>query len=228
MTDSGFQIAIDGPVAAGKSTVARKLAEHLGFVYVDTGAVYRAVTLAAQREGFEMTDEEALVELAKRLDIDVRMPEGEEKDGRLSTVSLNGEDVSWKIRGGNVTRDVPMVAAMPQVREVLVAMQQRIARGKNVVMEGRDITYVVLPEADLKIYLDASEEVRIERYFQSRTAKDRGLSKEDVATWLMERDYTDKNRAASPLKIVPGVWQLDCSELSIDEVVETIAKRVTY
>jgi cytidylate kinase len=223
---SGYQIAIDGPVAAGKSTVARRLAEKLGFVYIDTGAIYRALTLAGLRRSLDVSNEDVMAELATNVDVDVRLPNQNEMDGRQSTVTLDGEDVSWEIRKGKVNRDVAIVAAHAKVRQVLVPMQQKIAAGKNVVMEGRDITYVVLPEANLKVFLDASEEERVNRYYQGRRAKENGWSKEDVKKWLDERDETDKNREASPLKIIPGVWHLDTSGMDINEVVEKIAGRV--
>jgi cytidylate kinase len=226
MLKQGFQIAIDGPVAAGKSTVARQVAERLGFVYVDTGAIYRALTLAAQRRGIAVNDEVTMTTLAHEVEIDVRLPNQDEQDGRQSTVTLDGEDVSWQIRKGKVNRDVAIVAALPQVRGVLVPLQQRIARGKDVVMEGRDITYVVLPDADIRIFLDAAEDVRVERYFHGRRAQEKGWSREEVRAWLQERDETDRNRHASPLKQVPGVWVLDTSGMTLEEVVSMIVRRV--
>lgn len=221
-----FKIAIDGPVAAGKSTVARKVAEWLGFVYVDTGAIYRALTLAAIRQSVSMEDEEALAQLAKEVDIDVRLPNDHEQDGRQSTVMLNEEDVSWQIRGGDVTKHVPNVASYPKVRQILVGLQQKISKGKNVVMEGRDITYVVLPDANLKIFLDAGEDERIERYYLGRRAKEKGWTKEQVRDWLKERDDKDKSREASPLRLMSGVWRLDTGGLSIDDVVGEVVRKV--
>jgi cytidylate kinase len=221
-----FQIAIDGPVAAGKSTVSRKLAEALGFLYVDTGAMYRAVTLAAHQQNVDINSETALVSLVNNLNLEVRLPESNELDGRQSTVLLDEEDVSWAIRKGAVTRDVAKIAAFPKVRSTLVPIQQKIAAGKNVVMEGRDITYVVLPEADLKIYLDANFKIRVNRYLISRSAQKKSTTEQEARSWLKERDYNDKNRDASPLKIVPGVWVLDSSALTIDQVVDMIKERV--
>lgn len=221
-----FQIAIDGPVAAGKSTVAVKLAKKLGFVYVDTGAMYRAVALAAMRLGYRMDDEAMLADLVEKLEIDVRLPEANENDGRISTVLLNGEDVSLEIRSKLVSENVATVAALPRVREALVPKQQLIAEDRDVVMEGRDITYVVLPQADLKIFLTAQEGVRIQRYHEKMMTTNGGLTLEKAADMLKARDELDTNRVASPLKIVEGVWVLDTSEMTIEEVVETIARRV--
>lgn len=221
-----MQIAIDGPVAAGKSTVAKRLAQRLEFLYIDTGAMYRAVTLMAERGEIPMDDEAALVDLIGRIEIEVRMPTDDERDGRLSTVLVDGEDVSHAIRRGSVNRDVSKVAALALVREALVPLQQEIAKGQSVVMEGRDITYHVLPQATLRIFLTAPEEVRIERYYHSRSARERGLDKAEVAGWLKERDYQDWHRKASPLRITEGVWQLDTRDMNVEEVVEAIIRRV--
>ncbi len=221
-----FQIAIDGPVAAGKSTVARELSKRLGFVYVDTGAMYRAVTLAAQRAGVGLDDEAGLTRLVEALDIDVRMPVGDELDGRLSTVLLAGEDVSWQIRAPEVSAGVAVVAAKQKVREVLVGKQRKIAEDRDVVMEGRDITYVVLPHADLKIFLSASEEVRVLRYYTMLTQKNSEISMEEARELLVARDKLDTTRETSPLKVVADAWVVDTSTMSIEEVVETIAERV--
>lgn len=226
MMRNSFQVAIDGPVAAGKSTVARELAVDTDFVYVDTGAMYRAVTLAAGERGISLDDEDSLVELVEQLDIDVRSPRGEEKDGRLSTVVVNGKDVSWEIRGEGVSAVVAKVASYPRVREVLVPKQRAIASDRDVVMEGRDITYVVLPEADLKIYLTASEDVRVKRYHEKLGEYEEDLTEERAREMLMERDELDMTREASPLRIEPDAWVLDTSKMTIAEVVGTIAGRI--
>jgi len=223
--NQGFHIAIDGPVAAGKSTVSRKLAETLGFLYIDTGAMYRAVTLAAHQQNININSEEALVSLIGRINLEVRLPVTGEQDGRRSTVLLDGKDVSWAIRRGAINRDVAAVAALPKVREALVPVQQQISKNKNVVMEGRDITYVVLPSAQIKVYLDADFEIRVDRYLEARKAQKKDITRSDTKLWLQERDDTDKNREASPLKIVPGVWVLDTSKLTIDQVVDLIAAK---
>lgn len=226
MNRTSFQIAIDGPVAAGKSTVARRLAERLGFLYVDTGAMYRAVTLLALDKGVRTDDESALLKLISKTTISVRLPRSDEDDGRQSTVLIDDKDVSWSIRKSRVDRAVAVVASLPAVRQALVPVQQKVAMDQDVVMEGRDITYVVLPQADLKIFLDAAIEVRQERYYKIRKVSRPDLTREEAIIWLRERDATDKNRAASPLKIVEGVWHFDTSELTLKEVVDTIADRV--
>lgn len=224
--NEGFQVAIDGPVAAGKSTIARELAKAIQFVYVDTGAMYRAVTLMALRNKIKIENEDEVVQLVRKIEIDVRQPEGNEVDGRLSTVLVNEEDVSWEIRTAEVSSRVAEVARMPRVREVLVPKQRKIALSKQVVMEGRDITYVVLPEAELKIYLTANEKVRVERYFEMLKKKDPKIEKDYAKKILQERDQLDMTRETSPLRIVPDAWVLDTSELSIEEVLEIIVKRI--
>lgn len=221
-----FKVAIDGPVASGKSTVARELSKKTKFVYVDTGAMYRAVTLVAMREGVNIDDEGDLVNLVRAMEIDVRSPEGSEVDGRLSTVMVNGEDVSWEIRNSKVSKVVARVASLPRVREVLVPKQRKIALEHDVVMEGRDITYVVLPDADLKIFLTAQEDVRIERYYMMMKDKNSGLKKEEAAEMLRKRDKLDTTREASPLRIVPDAWVLDTSNLNVNQVVETIISKI--
>lgn len=221
-----FQIAIDGPVAAGKSTVSKLLANRLGFLYVDTGAMYRAVALATVRRNLDPNSQSDLNNLLEQLEIEVRPPTENEKDGRLSTVLLNSEDISWAIREPEISRIVPVVAAMPQVRLKLVAIQQKIAKNHNVVMEGRDITYKVLPDANLKIYLTASDEERIDRQFQLLKSRGEKLSREQVANSLSERDQLDKSRETDPLKIVADAWVFDTSGMSIEQVVTTIVNKV--
>lgn len=227
MTDVNkpFQIAIDGPVAAGKSTAAQRLAVSLGFVYVDTGAMYRAVTLIAIERDISLDDEPGLIRLVDMIEIDVRPPNESELDGRTSTVLVDGRDVSWEIREEQVSRMVARVAAMPRVRDALVPKQQKIANQRNVVMEGRDITYVVLPNAQLKIFLDADEEVRAQRYYHKMRGQGARITREEAQRSLRERDELDRNREASPLRLVEGVWHFDSSDLSVDEVVEKIASR---
>jgi len=160
------------------------------------------------------------------MEIDVRVPFSDEKDGRLSTVLMDGRDVSWEIRTPRVSEAVATVAGLPRVREVLVEKQRKIALLRKVVMEGRDITYVVLPEADLKIYLTANEKVRIERYFQMLSAKDSKITRLEARQILKDRDELDITREASPLRIVKDAWVLDTSEMNIEEVVQIIAEKV--
>lgn len=222
MATQSFQIAIDGPVAAGKGTVSRLVADKLGFLYVDTGAMYRVTGLLADRAQVDIDDENALVVLVEKADIQMRNPSEAEKDGRLTTVLVNGVDESWAIRTEKVSSLASKVATYQKVRSVLVAKQQAIASSQNVVMEGRDITYRVLPNAQLKIYLTANEIVRAKRrQFQLQT---RGMLAEfdEVYQELLERDKRDTQRETDPLTILPDAWVIDSSDLSIDQVVDII------
>lgn len=222
MAAQSFQIAIDGPVAAGKGTISRLVADRLGFLYVDTGAMYRVTGLLADRAGVSIDDENALVELVEKATIQMRNPSETEKDGRLTTVLVDDIDESWSIRTEKIGDLASKVATYQKVRAVLVAKQQEIAQSQNVVMEGRDITYRVLPDAQLKIYLTANEIVRAKRrQFQLQT---RGMLAEfeEVYQELIERDKRDSQRTTDPLTILPEAWVIDSSDLSIDQVVDII------
>lgn len=222
-----FHIAIDGPVAAGKGTISRLAAERLGFLYVDTGAMYRATALLALQHQVDWQNEQAVAELVEKAEIFMRNPNEGERDGRLTTVLLDGEDVSWKIRTEEVSRGSSAVARYPKVRHVLVKKQQEIAASQDVVMEGRDITYRVLPDAQLKIYLTANDVVRAKRRHLQLQTKGEDVSFEQVYQELHDRDQQDMSRATDPLKIVPEAWIIDASDLSIDQVVELITGRVS-
>jgi len=226
MGQHSFHIAIDGPVAAGKGTISRLVAQRLDFVYIDTGAMYRMTALLATQLKLAFDDEAMLAAQVAKAQMDLRTPSENEQDGRLATVLLNGEDVSWQIRTEAMSAGSSKVAALPKVREVLVKKQQDIAQGKDVVMEGRDITYRVLPDAQLKIYLSASDIVRAKRRHTQLLTKGQDISFEDVYKELIERDERDMNRKTDPLKIVSDAWQIDSSDLSIEQVVELIVGRV--
>lgn len=221
-----FHIAIDGPVAAGKGTVSRLVADRLQVLYVDTGAMYRVVALLSQRNNVDLSDEPAVVALLEKTHIDMRNPQGTEKDGRLTTVLLNDEDVSWAIRTEEVSKGASVVAQLPEVRKVLVEKQKQIAQSKDVVMEGRDITYRVLPDAQLKIFLTASDTVRARRRHLQVLTKGEDVSFEQVFTELVKRDKQDMTRSVDPLKIVPDAWVIDTSDLAIGQVVDLIVAKV--
>lgn len=221
-----FHIAIDGPVAAGKGTVSRLVAEELGFLYIDTGAMYRMTALLCIRNNVDMNKEEQVANLVAKSKMEMRNPTEEERDGRLTTVFLDGEDVSWKIRTEEVSAGSSKVAVLPKVRKLLVEKQQQIAEGQNVIMEGRDITYRVLPNADLKIYLTASDIIRAKRRHMQNLTKGESIEFEDVYKELLERDKRDMERSADPLKIVDDAWVIDTSDLAIEKVVDMIVARV--
>lgn len=223
---SSFQIAIDGPVAAGCSTVARLVAKRLNFLYVDTGAMYRMVALLALRHEVDPKNEEALVKLVKNSTMSLRNPTAKEQDGRLITVLLDGKDVSWSIRTEKINKIVPTIASHSAVRKILVKKQQKIAEKHDVVMEGRDITYRVLPEADIKIYLTASDVIRAKRRHLQKQSKGLDVNFEEIYQGLLERDKQDKGRAIDPLKIVEDAWVIDTSDLSINQVVDLVEAKV--
>lgn len=200
-------VAIDGPAGAGKSTVARRVADRLGYTYVDTGAMYRALALAAiQREVEDASD---LMELARTLDL---RAEG-------SIVLLDGVDVTERIRGSDVTERVSVVAAEPEVRRALVARQQEVARRQSVVMEGRDIGSAVLPDADVKVFLTASLEERARR-----RAAETGASVDQVMRSIEARDRADSRRTASPLVRAADAVEIDTTGRTIDDVVDEIVE----
>ena len=220
-----FWIAIDGPVAAGKGTVSRLVAQRLGFLYIDTGAMYRCAALLALRNGIDFSQESAIVQCISDSFIDMHNPTQDELDGRLTTVMLDDEDVSWAIRTEEVGIGASAVAKLGEVRKVLVKKQQYIAEGKNVVMEGRDITYRVLPDAQMKIYLTATDVVRAKRRHFQLLSKGSDVSFDDVYHDLVGRDKQDMSRKHDPLKIVPEAWVIDSTDLAIDKVVDVIATK---
>lgn len=220
-----FHIAIDGPVAAGKGTISRLIADRLGLLYVDTGAMYRMTALLALENDISVDDENALAELIAQTKMDMRSPLEEEKDGRLSTVLLNGEDVSWKIRTEQVGIGASKVSRHAKVRKILVQKQQEIAQEQDVVMEGRDITYRVLPDADLKIFLTGSDVVRAKRRLTQLLTKGEDVAFDQVLKDLVERDRQDTTRSVDPLQIVDDAIVIDTSDLSITQVVQLVTNK---
>ncbi|RMF46294.1 MAG: (d)CMP kinase [Anaerolineae bacterium] len=191
-------IAIDGPAASGKSTLGYKLARELGYLYFDTGVMYRAVTWLALHQDVDVSDEGAVTALAETARIDVQPPSKD--DGRTADVLVNGQDVTWEIRRPAVERKVSVVAAYPGVRAALTEQQRRIGLRGRVVMVGRDIGTVVLPEAGLKIYLDASVEERARRRFAELQARGVQASLEEITAAMRRRDELDSTRSVAPLR----------------------------
>lgn len=206
-------IAIDGPAGSGKSTVARKLADRLGLEYLDTGAMYRAVTFAALRRNVDPADTEPVAALARMVDLSVS----------VDCVVVDGVDATIEIRGPEVTRAVSMVAANPEVRKELVSRQQDWARRHGGgVIEGRDIGSVVFPDAELKVYLDARPEVRAAR--RSKEVSD--LDYETVAADLARRDALDQGRASSPLTRAGDAVEIDTSDLDVEQIIDLIVSQL--
>jgi CMP/dCMP kinase len=206
-------IAIDGPAGSGKSTVARRLAERLGLEYLDTGAMYRGVTFAALRRGIDPADTEPVANLARSVELEVT----------VDHVRVDDVDATIEIRGPEVSRAVSLVAANQGVRTELVRRQREwaVARGGGV-LEGRDIGSVVFPDAVLKVYLNARPEVRAER----RAAEVVELDYETVAADMARRDALDQGRDTSPLTLASGAFELDTSDMTVDEIVDELARRI--
>lgn len=216
----GIAIAIDGPAGAGKSTIAKQVASRLGFVYVDTGAMYRAVTLACLREGFDPSQDEART-IASLKDIHIRLTDDDK-------VFLNGEDVSAAIRTPEVSKITSPVSAFPKVRAFLVDQQRALARDANVLMDGRDIGTNVLPFAQVKIFMSASPKVRAHRRYEENLSKGLGgESEETIEKEIVQRDYNDSHRAVNPMRQAEDAVFLDTSDLSIDEVVDKVLEIVS-
>lgn len=215
-----IQIAIDGPSGAGKSTMARLLAKQLRFVYVDTGAMYRAVGLFAQRAGLEEGEIEKIVPMLEKIQVDIQYIQGEQR------IFLNGEDVSEAIRTEKSGRYASAVSALPAVRQFLLGLQRRLAENENVIMDGRDIGTVILPQAQVKIFLTASPEERARRRFAELREKGQPADYDQVYQDLLERDRRDSQRAAAPLRPAEDAETLDATAYSLEETLERLKQIV--
>lgn len=214
MMDRKISVAIDGPAGAGKSTIARRLAERTGFVYVDTGAIYRSVGYYMDFLGIGPKDRDGIARLIDEVNLEiVYSPEGEQR------MILNGRDISGEIRTPEMGQIASLISAQPVVRDFLLDMQRDIAKKNNVIMDGRDIGTVVLPRADLKIYLTASAEVRANRRMLEFAQKGAEASYEKVLREIQQRDHQDMTRAVAPLKCAPDAVKVDTSDLDVPSVV---------
>lgn len=214
----GFNIAIDGPAGAGKSTIAKKAAADLGFIYVDTGAMYRALALYFIRNGIDGADEEAIKNALTQISVTLQY------SGGTQQVLLNGENVSDLIRTEEVSRMTSVTSALGCVREKLLSLQQDMAAAHDVIMDGRDIGTNVLPNADIKIYLTASVAERARRRYLEQEQKGGTSSLEEIEKDIIERDTRDKNRAIAPLRRAEDAVYLDTSDMNIDEVAAEIER----
>lgn len=212
-------IAIDGPAASGKSTTAKLVAQKLGYLYIDTGAMYRALTLKALRENTDLEDEEALTQLAQNTHIELK------KENERFLTFLDGEDVSDEIREPNVSRNVSIVCMPKGVRQRMVTLQRKMGKSGSVVLEGRDIGTVVFPHADLKIYMIASIETRAQRRIKDLEANGHTVDIEELKEEIRRRDEQDSKRANSPLKKAVDAYLLDTTHLSIEQQVATIVEK---
>ncbi|HEY7709802.1 MAG TPA: (d)CMP kinase [Candidatus Entotheonella sp.] len=211
-------IAIDGPAASGKSTLGLRLAQALDYLFFDTGVMYRAITWLALDRGVDTDDEAAVTALAENVPIDVAPASVE--DGRACDVLIEGKDITWETRGRRVESHVSIVAAYPGVRKALSQQQRRIGLRGRIVMVGRDIGTVVLPEADLKIYLDASAEERAKRRYNELIARGKSANYDEILAKVIERDRIDSTRDVAPLKAAADAVVLDSDQLNADEVFE--------
>lgn len=212
-------VAIDGPAGAGKSSVAKAVGKQLGLLYVDTGALYRTVGLAALRKGVDPSSKAEVETLLKEISVEMDFSE---TSGQV--VLLNGEDVTCLIRTPEVSMTASDISALPIVREYLLGLQRNIAKTKNVIMDGRDIGTVVLPDAQVKIFLTASPESRAERRYKELVEKGEKTTVKDVLRDVIKRDYNDTNRKAAPLRPAEDSVLVDTTNLDFDGSVETVAK----
>ena len=210
-------ITVDGPSGSGKGTICQRLARELGWHLLDSGALYRVTALAARHHGVELDDVEALEVLAAHLDVRFKA-----SDGGDPQIILEGEEVTQAIRNERVGRDASVVAALGPVRTALLSRQRDFALEPGLVADGRDMGTVVFPEADLKIYLDASAEERARRRYKQLIGKEPGASLDDILNDIRARDARDMNRAVAPLKPAPDAVVLDSTSLSIDEVLQAV------
>lgn len=215
-----FNIAIDGPAGAGKSTIAKRIAAKLSYIYVDTGAMYRAMALYFLRLGLDAEDSEGMAAACGGADISIRYRDGEQN------VLLNGENVTPFIRSEEVGNMASRSSPVPQVREKLTQLQKELAAREDVVMDGRDIGTCVLPRAQIKVYLTASTHTRALRRFKELEEKGIRESLEEIEADIADRDYRDMHRDISPLRQAEDAWYLDTSDMGIDEVVEAVLDRV--
>ena len=209
-------VAIDGPAGAGKSTIAKQIARKLGYIYVDTGAMYRAMAYYLIQNQVDAADQEAIAAACQHADISICYQDGEQ------VVLLNGENVNAYLRTEAVGNMASVSSAVPEVRKKLVELQQKLARETNVVMDGRDIGTVVLPDADVKVYLTASVETRAKRRFLELQEKGEPTDLAKIAADIEDRDYRDMHRDISPLRQAEDATLVDSSDMTIDQVVERI------
>ncbi|MCM1544842.1 MAG: (d)CMP kinase [Ruminococcus sp.] len=216
-----INVAIDGPAGAGKSTIARKAASELGYIYIDTGALYRTVGLAAMRAGKDLQSADSIAEvLTDELSVELKFVDGEQR------MFLNGEDVSEAIRTPDASTAASKVSAVPKVRAYLFDLQKKMAKENDCIMDGRDIGTVVLPNADVKIFLTASAEARAQRRFKELTEKGMDVKFDDVLADMIERDYNDSHRAIAPLKQADDAVLCDTSNINLEQSIELIINTI--
>lgn len=215
-----FVVAVDGPAGSGKGTITKRIKEEMGLINLDTGATYRCVALEVLKYGYDVSQEEEIVKLLDNINIEI------ENEGKEDIIFLNGEDVSKKIREKPVTSIVSQISCIIPVREKMVILQRKLAEGKNVIVEGRDIGTLVFPNADIKIYLDANEEIRAQRRYKQSLEKGIQTTYEEVLENIKLRDYNDKNKKVGALKKAEDAVTIDTSNITVEEVVEQVKKLI--
>ena len=213
-------VAIDGPSGAGKSSIARQAAQAIGFIYVDTGALYRSIAYFAQSSNVDASDINAITHLLKKAEIELKFIDGEQR------LCLNGDDVSDQIRAPQISMMASKISDLSIVREFLFDLQRRIARENDVIMDGRDIGTVVLPNADVKIFLTASAEIRAKRRHLELTQKGHDVSYQDVLDDIKQRDYEDENREIAPLKRAEDAILVDTTSINFDDSVKLVISTI--
>ncbi len=216
LSSKPIAVAIDGPVGAGKSSIARTAAQRLGFIYCDTGALYRSVGLYCSRNGVDLKNTDEIAAQLNNIKLEIRL------EGGVQHVFLNGEDVSEEIRLPEISMAASAVSAVPAVRAALLDIQRDTAANSSAIMDGRDIGTVVLPDADVKIFLTAKPEIRAKRRFDELIAKGKDVKFDDVLRELNERDYADTHRETAPLKQAEDAVLADTSELDFEQSVELV------
>lgn len=209
-------VAVDGPAGSGKGTIAKRIKNELGFMNLDTGAVYRCLALEMLRRKVALENENEIIKIANEINIEI------DNSGEKDIILLNGEDVSKEIRSKEVTDIVSPASSIPAVRKVIDEIERNMAIGKNVIIEGRDIGTVVFPNADIKIYLDASEEIRAKRRYEENLQNNINTTYEEILDSVKKRDYNDMHRKVGTLKKADDAILIDSTNLTIDEVVEKI------
>lgn len=209
-------IAIDGPAGAGKSTIAKRLADKMGYTYIDSGAMYRALTLKVLRDNIPMKDKNSIIGLAEKTDIDFRS----------NSIYLDGDIVDREIREENVNRNVSYIAAIPEVRKLMVELQRKISRNKNVVMDGRDVGTVIFPKANVKLFITASVEERAKRRYKELKQKGYDAEIQDIRSQIEKRDNIDTTREDSPLVAASDAVIIDTTGKSIEEVLNEVISEI--
>lgn len=213
-------IALDGPASSGKSTTAKLLGEKIGFLYIDTGAMYRAMTVKAKRNNINYTDDSGIISLLDSTEITQQI----DPETGLTKTFLNNDDVSEEIRTPEISKGVSSVCAIPAVRRKLVELQRKMGQGQNVILDGRDIGTVVFPDADYKFYFDADLDIRAQRRYKEMKEKGIEITFEEIRNDIARRDKQDSEREDSPLKPAADAIHIDTSKLSIEEQIEEIYK----